>query len=73
MEETKKRIINGIKFFRMISGEEWDSAQVKHYLPKFLDLIEKYLGVAEPEQKTTPQIDLYSQTKDIFGEGVKEI
>lgn len=62
-DELKKRIINGIKFFKVM-GNKYDSEMAKKYFPAFLLLLEQYFGIEEE--------DIFETAKKIFGEEVKQ-
>ena len=46
-KQIKKRIKNGLSYFRNVVGDNYNSDVVKRYFPQFLNLIEDYLLVTE--------------------------
>lgn len=64
-DTTKKRIINGINFFREYAGPNYDTEIFKRFFPTFLKLVEHYL--TDPQQTPIPETDpLVLQAETIF-------
>lgn len=60
--DTEKRIIKGIKFFRLIVGDRYESKQVEKYLPTFIELLEDYFAL----KKRTPEKENSEFMQDLF-------